>query len=198
MRKLLVLAFTAALILAPSSDACPGNGSCKGNGQQHRHGQGGQGGQGRHGQGGQGHGHGMKCRMDESHAADMDVFHFLLDNREKITRTVTRVDQGVETLTESNDPEIVAKIQEHVTAMQARLTEDRPIHVRDPLFAEIFANADKIEMKIEETEKGARVTETSTDDYVAKLIQAHAEVIDKFLQNGRPEMRENHEVPQAR
>ena len=192
MKGFMVLAVAMAFLFAPASHACPGKGCGQGKGQQHRHGQ--QQGQKGH----QGHGKGMQCRMDYSHDADMEVFHFLLDNRDRITRSVTPIDGGIETLTESNDPEIAAKIREHVVSMKARLDEGRPIHMRDPLFAEIFANAEKVEMTVEETEKGVRVRETSSDDYVARLIVAHAEVIDKFLENGRAEVRMNHEVPAAR
>lgn len=34
----------------------------------------------------------------------------------------------------------------------------KPIHMRDPLFRELFANADKIVMRSEATEKGVKVT----------------------------------------
>jgi hypothetical protein len=71
--------------------------------------------------------------------------------------------------------------------MHQRLKEGRPIHVRDPLFAALFANGQKITMKVEPTKKGVRVAETSTDRYVTKLIQAHAEVVSKFAANGFPE-----------
>jgi len=69
--------------------------------------------------------------------------------------------------------------------MSARVKEQRPIHMRDPLFREVFAHADKIVMRHENTPKGVKVVETSGDPYVAKLIQAHAEVVSLFHQ-GRP------------
>ena len=69
------------------------------------------------------------------------------------------------------------------------------IHLRDPLFAEIFKHYDKVSMKVEKTDKGVKVTETSTDPYVAKLIQAHAEVVTKFIEKGHEEVRRNHPVP---
>jgi hypothetical protein len=43
--------------------------------------------------------------------------------------------------------------------------------------------------------RGIRVTETSTDPYVVKLIQAHAEVLNAFIKNGRAEAMKNHDVP---
>ncbi len=127
--------------------------------------------------------------------ADMATFHYLLDHRAEITRKVVKVAEGVETVTESSNKEVVAKIQEHVEAMHRRLKEGRPIHMRDPLFREIFRHADKIKMTIEKTAKGVKVSETSKDAYAVQLIQAHAEVVSRFLAKGHEEVRKNHEPP---
>jgi hypothetical protein len=145
-------------------------------------------GQGRHRMGG--------MMQDPDHRADMQMFHELLDNRERITRQVTPRADGVETVTESDDPAVARIIQAHVESMSARIVEARPIHMRDPLFREVFMHAKQIVMRHEMTPKGVRVTETSTDPYVAKLIQAHAEVVSAFIANGRSEMMKNHAVPE--
>jgi len=134
---------------------------------------------------------------DPQFVVDRDVFHFLLANHDQIRRRVTHRADGVETLTESDKPEIVAKIQEHVAAMHRRVLEVQPIHVRDPLFAELFRHARQIEMKVEKTKKGVKVVETSKDPYVAKLIQAHAQVVEGFVKNGFAEAQRNHAVPDA-
>jgi uncharacterized coiled-coil DUF342 family protein len=118
-----------------------------------------------------------------------------LNNHEKISREVTELSDGVETLTESEDPEIAAKIKEHVRWMQHRVEQAKPIRRRDPLFNEIFKHADKIEMKREETKNGVRVVETSKDPYVAKLIKAHAKAVSGFVSRGFAEARLNHSVP---
>jgi hypothetical protein len=137
----------------------------------------------------------MGGAMDATAQADMQVFHELVEHRAKIVRTVTPRSDGIESLTESDDPAIASLIQTHVAAMGARVKEARPIHQRDPLFVEIFKHAPDIEMRVEKTPKGVRVIETSRDPYVAKLIQAHAEVVSLFLVNGRAEMMKNHAVP---
>lgn len=126
---------------------------------------------------------------------DRNWFHFLLDNRAKIRRTVARTDRGVDTTTESDDPEVTAGIQTHVAAMHARVKEGRGIHLRDPLFREVFRHADKISIEITDTDKGVRVVEASDDPYVASLIQAHAEVVSLFIKHGHEEVRKNHAVP---
>jgi hypothetical protein len=136
------------------------------------------------------------AQSSTAHHEDMELFHFLLDHRSEIRRSVEVLDDGVETLTESDDLEVAEKIRVHVASMYRRIEEDRPIHRRDPLFAEIFRHADAITMTMEKTEKGIRVRETSTEPYVAKLIQAHADVVSRFIENGRAEMHKNHPVPE--
>ena len=135
---------------------------------------------------------------DTQFVVDRDVFHFLLANGKKIRREVKNLKDGVETVTESDDPEVAGKIQEHVAAMYVRVETPSPIRMRDPLFAEIFRNTDKIEMKFEETEKGVKAIETSKDPYVAKLIQEHAKVVSLFVKNGFEEAHKNHAVPGKR
>lgn len=51
-------------------------------------------------------------------------------------------------------------------------------------------------MRSEATEKGVKVIETSTDPKVAALIKAHAQVVSKFIENGRAEAMRNHPVPE--
>lgn len=133
---------------------------------------------------------------DPAFAADRELFHELLRHRADIRREVTQTEFGVQTLTESDKPEVAAAIHKHVASMEARVKDKQPIHRRDPLFAEVFRHADQIKFVYEKTEKGMRVTETSNDPYVAKLIQAHAEVVSLFVKNGFAEVRRNHKVPQ--
>jgi len=155
-----------------------------GQGQQHRN---------RHGAQGEGGGHGQK-HGQEGIEADRELFHFLLDNRDEITREVRTLDNGIESVTEANDPALAAKLRAHVESMHQRLLSGRGIHRRDPLFAAIFDHAKEIELKIEPTEKGLRVTETSANPEVVKLIRQHAETVSLFLKNGREEVRRDHPV----
>ena len=79
--------------------------------------------------------------------------------------------------------------------MKYRVEETKPIRMRDPLFAELFRHTDKIEMVVEKTEKGVRVTETSDDEHVVTLIKAHAKVVSAFVAQGFDEAMKNHPVP---
>ncbi|HEX8030444.1 MAG TPA: hypothetical protein VF491_18345 [Vicinamibacterales bacterium] len=132
---------------------------------------------------------------DAAHAGDMQLFHQLFQHRAEITRQVTNRADGIETITESTNPEVTRLLQAHVSAMLARVEEKRPIHQRDPLFVELFRYADRVVAKPERTANGVRVVETSTDPYVVKLLQAHAEVVSAFLANGQAEMMKNHPLP---
>ena len=132
---------------------------------------------------------------DQDHFTDMETIHYLLDNRSMIRRSVENLPTGVETLTESDDPQVAAGIKKHVGSMYERMKQARPIHQRDPLFRELFNQADKIHMDLEETDNGVRVRETSEDPQVAKLVQEHARVLNLFLANGRAEVHKNHALP---
>jgi hypothetical protein len=130
-----------------------------------------------------------------AHTGDMQVLHQLFDHRTEITRQVIVREDGVETITESTNPDVTRLLQTHVESMLARVKEGRPIHQRDPLFAELFRYANRIEARHELTAGGVRVVETSQDAYAVKLLQTHAEVVSAFIANGHAEMMKNHPVP---
>ena len=132
---------------------------------------------------------------DEDFVVDRDDFHYLLEHHDEIRREVKELADGVQTVTESDNPEVAARIQKHVAAMHRRVEHGRPIRRRDPLFAEIFRHADKIKMKLEQTPKGIRVVETSEDAYVAKLIKSHAKAVSLFARHGFKEAHKTHSVP---
>lgn len=128
-------------------------------------------------------------------AYDRDVFQTLLGNHELIRREFHEIPTGIESTTESDNAEVAALIQDHVAAMKVRVEHGRAIRVWDPMFREIFANADKIRFEFENTPKGVKVRETSDDPYVARLIQAHAKVVSGFVARGGAESQLAHEPP---
>jgi len=143
----------------------------------------------------QGQGRGMG--MGGNQPQDMKTIHALFDDHKKITRTVKNISNGVETVTESDDPKVKALIIEHSWAMKARLEKKQPIRQWDPLFAELFKHSDKIKMELTNTAKGVKVVETSDDAYVVKLIQAHAAGVSEFVQEGMSVMHKQHDLPDA-
>lgn len=132
---------------------------------------------------------------DDAFTADRDTFHFLLENHKAIRRTVKKLDNGVETITESDKEEVAKKIREHVPAMYERLKSGKGVRYWDPLFAEAFKHGKKMKLEITKSAKGVKVLETSDDPAVVKVIQAHAEVVSKFVEKGFEEARKEHPVP---
>jgi len=142
-----------------------------------------------------GRGRGMGRGPGPEMRADQDVFHFLLDHHAEIRRSVKRLDNGVETLTESDNREVATKIQEHVASMHQRIKDGRGLRFWDELFVAIFQKHTRIKMTVEKTEKGIKVVETSDDKTVVSLIQAHAEVVSQFVAHGFDEAHKNHPLP---
>ena len=197
MNRFILLIVPVAISLLIAEPLFAQGGPGKGRGFRGGRGPGFQGGRGQGFRGGQGPGFqgGAAHQHDDRHDEDHEVFHFLLTNHKKIKRSVKELPDGVETLTESETPEIAEKIKEHVEWMEYRVKNTNPIRMRDPLFAELFRHTDKIKMEHEDTENGVRVTETSEDPYVAKLIKAHAKAVTGFVERGFAEAMKNHAVP---
>lgn len=136
---------------------------------------------------------GMGPGMD----GDMTTIHSLLADHAAIERRVEDRTDGVETWTESDDPEVAEQIRQHVRDMYARLEEGRPMRRWDPLFDAIFARADAIEMTIEDTPRGVRVVETSDDPEVVALIRQHAHrAVSEFVERGMDRAHEPTPLPE--
>jgi uncharacterized protein YdcH (DUF465 family) len=127
----------------------------------------------------------MSRGMGPEMMEDMMAIRKLLMQHEKINRRVENLENGVKTWTTSENPEIAAAIQKHVRQMKKRMEEKQPIRQMDPVFREIFDNADKIDLEFTDLENGILVTETSEDSQVVKLIQQHANrAVSEFVNQG--------------
>ncbi|MCA9240806.1 MAG: hypothetical protein KDA37_11425, partial [Planctomycetales bacterium] len=132
---------------------------------------------------------------DPTFRADRDDFHYLLGQHEKVNREVTLLPNGVSTHTRSDDPEVAKTIQRHVPAMYDRIKTGRPVRMWDPLFRALFQDGGKVTMKVELTDNGVLVEETSGDPYVALLVQEHAKVVSRFVEHGFQEAQKSHALP---
>jgi hypothetical protein len=148
------------------------------------------------GQGRGGCGAGMDPERRQRHRYDQSVFHRLLARHDAIRRELAHIDGGIRAVTTSDDPEVVALLQDHVPAMHRRLLENFPLRRWDPLYVEIFENRDRIHMAIELLENGVRVVETSDDPYVVQLIQAHGAAVSGFAAEGHSAAQRPSPLPQ--
>lgn len=122
--------------------------------------------------------------QDAGSSADMSLVHQLLMNHARIKRTVTHLPNGIRTVTESDDPQVARIIQAHVTSMSLRLTEGREFNIFSTTLPVLFANKDKIQSKVDATEKGSAVTRTSTDAQVVAALQGHAAEVTELAKEG--------------
>lgn len=127
---------------------------------------------------------GMLTTQDANSAADMGVAMNLVHENIKIRRTVTRLPDGIKTVTESDDPKIAQDIKAHVASMSGRLDSGREFNIFSTTLPVIFDNAKNIKSAVEYTVKGSIVTRTSTDPKVVAALQAHADEVTELVKEG--------------
>jgi hypothetical protein len=163
----------------------------------HRHGPAGHEGTMRHGMGpggmgmgmgtGMGMGRGpvgMLTRRDADSATDMAIVMNLVHEHSRIRRTVTRMPDGIRTVTESDDPRIAREIKVHVASMSGRLESGKEFNIFSITLPVIFDNAKSIKSAIEYTGAGAIVTRTATDPKVVAALHAHADDVSELVKEG--------------
>ena len=102
---------------------------------------------------------------------------------------MTNLPNGIRTVTESDDPQVVQTIKAHVASMSERLKDGREFNIFSTTLPVLFDNRDKITSKIEMTAKGSIVTRTSTDAKVVVALQGHAGEVTELVQEGPVAMR---------
>jgi len=125
----------------------------------------------------------------------MQTAHFLIANHDRIERSIEDIPAGVRTVTTTKDAELLEPLRQHVREMSALLEGGGQVRKWDPLFAEIFEHGESIRIEIEELDNGVRVTETSEDQEVVKLIRAHARKVDQFIAAGQQAYHEETPLP---
>ena len=133
----------------------------------------------------------MGMGHDAATMAQMGDIHELFSNHDRITRTVTNLPDGIRTVTESDDPRIAQILKDHVATMRQRVDtgNDPGLPIESEALHSIFKNYDKIETKVETTEKGVVVVQTSTDPETVAALQQHASEVTDFVKDGMAAIR---------
>jgi TusA-related sulfurtransferase len=128
----------------------------------------------------------MGMGHDSATMAQMAVFHELILNHDRITRTVTNLPDGIRTVTESDDPQVAQRIKEHVASMSQRVVaaDDPGLPIESPALHAIFRNKDKIRTHTDTTAKGIVVVQTSSDPVTAAALQQHASEVTDLVRGG--------------
>lgn len=117
-------------------------------------------------------------------AKDRGLWQELLGLNTKIRRTVHHSANGVDAVTESDDPEVAAKIIEHAKAMQARMKTGAQVRIWDPVFSELFKKHGEVSIEVTPTEKGVKIVERSDDPEAVALLRSHAMGVSDFVREG--------------
>jgi hypothetical protein len=126
----------------------------------------------------------MGMQHDDASASDMGLVHQLLGGYKEIRRTVSNLPDGIRTVTESDNPQVAQAIKAHVASMENRLNDGRQFSMFSPTLPTLFQQKDKIRTIVEMTEKGAVVTQSSSDPALVATIQAHAVEVSELAQGG--------------
>ena len=110
----------------------------------------------------------------------------LFQNHEGITRSVVHLPNGIKTITEATDETLRDAIVNHVTMMVTRLEEGRnpEVMIQSPTLDDLFAVYQNIETKIEMTETGIAVVQTSSNPKAVELLQTHAGEVSDMAARG--------------
>ncbi len=119
---------------------------------------------------------------------DRAVWMQLLADHSKIRRSVVHTQEGdvgvVVATTESDDPAVAARIQDHAKAMKERMKVGAMVRGWDPVFVELFENHAKVRLEVTLTDKGVRIRESCTDPETIALMRSHAMGVSDFVREG--------------
>jgi hypothetical protein len=122
--------------------------------------------------------------MGGASTADMSSYMDLFARHTEIRRTVEEIPGGVRTRTESDAPELVARLQTHVASMYDHLDRGAEVRCMSKTLPALFRNADGYRRRLTTTPKGVLVTETSPDQRLAGIIREHAHEVTGFVRDG--------------
>lgn len=117
---------------------------------------------------------------------DRDAWMQLLREHTLIRRSVTYTANGVDAVTESDDPAVAARIRAHAQAMQARIKAGARVRVWDPVFADLFEKHGAVRLEVTPTDRGVRIAESSDDPEAVRLLWSHAAGVSEFVREGPP------------
>ena len=104
----------------------------------------------------------------------------------EINREVIKLENGIKTITESNNARLRSAIIDHVSMMVTRLEEGKnpKVFIQTPILDRLFEFYDVINTELEVTEKGIIVIQTSNNEKVVKLLQIHADEVSDMSKRG--------------
>ncbi len=118
--------------------------------------------------------------------AEVDALRHLFQNHGELERSVMKLPNGIQTVTETENEELRAYLVSHVSDMMARVEENRDpeIPIQSRTLDGIFLGHEEIETTVEATDQGVTVTQISDNPEIVELLHQHAGEIDDMVARG--------------
>ncbi|OBF42209.1 hypothetical protein A5724_00285 [Mycobacterium sp. ACS1612] len=118
--------------------------------------------------------------------ADMRTYMEMFSRHAEINRVVEEIPGGVRTTTESTSPDLVARLQAHVSAMYSRLGNGTEVMCMSQSLPTLFRAADEYRRQLTLIPTGVIAEETAEDPVIIRAIREHAREVTGFVRDGMP------------
>jgi hypothetical protein len=107
-------------------------------------------------------------------------------NFKTLSRDVQNLPDGIRTVTKSSDPTVMANLVSHVSGMIGRVQngQDPKIIIQSKTLDIFFARGQNITSKIEVTDEGIVVVQTSSDPEIVTALHTHAAEVSDMAARG--------------
>ena len=118
--------------------------------------------------------------------AESDEIATLFRHFETITRDVENLENGIRTVTNSSDADVMKALVSHSVGMIDRVkrNDDPKIIIQSPTLDAFFLQGDEIDSSIEVTEQGLIITQTSENPQLVEALQTHAAEVTAMADRG--------------
>jgi hypothetical protein len=132
----------------------------------------------------------MMNKPGMEHSSDTQMIHRLFGDHEQIHRTVEEIPDGIRAVTESDNPEVAALIQSHVSQMYDRISRQQSIPMigMSSTLPTLLQAAHQYQRQLHTTAKGIEVIETSNDPEMVAVIRRQAQEVTQFAEQGMSAM----------
>lgn len=120
--------------------------------------------------------------------SDMRTYMDMFDHHAEIRRHVEELPNGIRTVTESDNPRIAGLLHAHVSDMYRHVEAGQEVRCMSNSLPTMFRNARRYRRRLELTQEGVAVVETSSDPTVLAAIRRHADEVSGFVREGMPAM----------
>lgn len=119
---------------------------------------------------------------------DMQTYMEMFSRHTELNRVVEEIPGGVRTTTQSNSPDLGAKLQAHVSSMYSHVQQGTEVMCMSDSLPTLFRNSNGYRRQLTFTPTGVIAEETADDPNLTEAIRAHAREVTGFVVDGMPAM----------